>query len=243
MPTFFSCDLIKFLTGTLSWTKNKSTDKIWTQLSTIFMKELLYTYFWKRMPMVFAFDQYPAGRCKSVKNDTCNCCSLQWKSSPVWWLDAPPQSFPDPKNWRTRGHLNDRSACIGKPRNLFVWSPHYRGSLPTTESWNVCMVSWSWRALDHWSLLDPQDQRLNTCNMYVASWCCIVCSLELPSVAHLPPARPAFLFLYMYFDSAAIDVLNVRMCRRGWKNTMLSLRRIKTMHMTQPTCVWIVSSA
>ncbi len=51
-------DFIKFLPGTLSLTKNKSTDQIWTQFSTILVEKLLYTYFWKRMPTVFALNRY-----------------------------------------------------------------------------------------------------------------------------------------------------------------------------------------
>ncbi len=53
--------LTKFITGPLSLTKNKSVDQIWTPLSTIFMHKLMYTNFWKRLHVVFALDQYPAG--------------------------------------------------------------------------------------------------------------------------------------------------------------------------------------
>ncbi len=54
------CFLIKFLPSTLSMTKNKSTDQIWIQLNIIFMEKVLYTNFWKRMPVVFPLDQYLA---------------------------------------------------------------------------------------------------------------------------------------------------------------------------------------
>ena len=50
VPTFYCCIPTKTLSGALSSTKDKSTDQIGTQLSTIFMEKVMYTYFWMRLP-------------------------------------------------------------------------------------------------------------------------------------------------------------------------------------------------
>ncbi len=141
---------ISFLAPCL--TKNKSTNQIWTQLSTIFMEKLLYTYFWKRMPAVFMLDVpsrritlksmwlvelaegmnfalSPSQRAKCI-NGTCPLQPVGSYHPNNCYL-----SELYSKHWK----IGERNCVIVKERNKM---PHKKGPLELTE--NKEKENWNW---------------------------------------------------------------------------------------------------